>query len=50
MSHPNTKPFLANVTTKENKTNKVMQAGGNPKNILGGAKPAANPSSKKKTL
>lgn len=48
MSHPNTPAFMAKVSTKENKTKGLVQAGGNPKSLAsGGAKAVA---SKKKHL
>ncbi len=49
MPKPNSKPFLANVTTRENKTSGMMQQG-KASSITGGAKKAASPSNKKKHL
>lgn len=50
MAHPNTKAFLSNVTTKENRTKAVVQAGGNPPSLAGGGARKVKPSSKRKTL
>lgn len=50
MSHPNTKEFLATVTSKENKTKTIAQAGGNPASLAGGGAKKAAGSNKKKSL
>lgn len=50
MSQPNTKQFLAAVTTKENRTKSMVQAGGNPKSLAGGGAKAAAGQNKRKKL